>query len=229
VAVKGMMHVVDACRARQIRELLVVSSSEVYQDPVQVPTPETVPLTIADPLNPRYSYAGGKIISELLALHTAATFCERVLIVRPHNVYGPDMGNEHVIPQLVRRILLSKTSASGRVPLTIQGTGQETRSFMHIDDCINGLMTVVERGIHRTIYNIGNSQEMAIADLARQIASLLGRTVEIRPGERASGSPTRRCPDISKIAALGYSPRVPFADGLAETVMWYADHPLAAQ
>ena len=97
VAVKGMMNVLDGCLATKTRELFLASSSEVYQNPPQVPTDESAPLSIPDVLNPRYSYGGGKIISELLALNYGRRHFERVVVFRPHNVYGPDMGREHVL------------------------------------------------------------------------------------------------------------------------------------
>ena len=92
VGVKGIVNVVDACLKHGIGELIVASSSEVYHEPHTVPTDETVPLCIPDPLNPRYSYAAGKLISEIIALNYGRARFERVLVFRPHNVYGPDMG-----------------------------------------------------------------------------------------------------------------------------------------
>ena len=100
--------------ARKRRPLLLASSSEVYQTPPSVPTDENVPLSIPDPLNPRYSYAGSKVISELLALNFGRTHFRRVVIFRPHNVYGPDMGWEHVIPQLSLKVHdLARSSPRG--------------------------------------------------------------------------------------------------------------------
>ena len=64
-----------------------------------IPTDESAPLPVPDPPIPRYSYGGGKIISELMAINYGRKFFDRVLIFRPHNIYGPDMGFEHVIPQ----------------------------------------------------------------------------------------------------------------------------------
>src|SRR5262245_6060233 len=104
VAVKGMVNVLDACRDHGVRELVLASSSEVYQTPPSIPTDESAPLVVPDPLNPRYSYGTGKIISEMLALHCGRKHLDRVLIFRPHNVYGPDMGFDHVVPELVRRV-----------------------------------------------------------------------------------------------------------------------------
>ena len=73
VAVRGITNVLAACESQHVGDLLLVSSSEAYQVPTVVPTPETVPLSVPDPLNPRYSYGGGKIISELMAIAWAQT------------------------------------------------------------------------------------------------------------------------------------------------------------
>ena len=139
VGVKGMMHVIDACRRHGIGTLILASSSEVYQTPPQIPTDESAPLVVPDPMNPRFSYGGGKIISELMAINYGRKFFERVLIFRPHNVYGPDMGFEHVLPQFALRMKKAMAeNPSGPVPFTIQGTGQETRSFCFVDDLVEG-------------------------------------------------------------------------------------------
>src|SRR5439155_13840743 len=155
VAVKGMMNVLDACIGQGVGELFVASSSEVYQTPPEVPTDETVPLSIPDPLNPRYSYGGGKIISELLTINCGRKNLRRAVIFRPHNVYGPDMGWEHVIPQLTLRMHELSGESKGTVVLPIEGSAKETRSFVFIDDLIAGLMLVLEKGEHLAIYNIG--------------------------------------------------------------------------
>ena len=105
--------------------LVLASSSEVYQTPPQVPTDESAPLVVPDPTNPRYSYGGGKIISELMAINYGRKFFDRVLIFRPHNVYGPDMGFEHVIPQFALRLKRAAAQhRSGKVPFEIQGDGR---------------------------------------------------------------------------------------------------------
>src|SRR6267378_34496 len=104
VAVKGMMNVIDACLEHRVPELVLASSSEVYQTPPKVPTNEAVPLVVPDLMNPRYSYGGGKLFAELYAVHVAARHLQRVAIYRPHNVYGPDMGWDHVVPQFIVRL-----------------------------------------------------------------------------------------------------------------------------
>src|SRR6266849_420144 len=201
VAVKGMLNVLDACIAHGVGELFVASSSEVYQTPAQVPTDETVALSIPDPLNPRYSYAGGKIISELLTLNYGRKKLRRAVIFRPHNVYGPDMGWEHVIPQLTLRMHELSRQSKDAVVLPIEGSGKETRSFVFIDDLIAGLMLVLEKGEHLGIYNIGTEEETSIKQLAEEISRYFDREVQIAPAELKAGGTLRRCPSIKRIGA----------------------------
>ncbi|HEY7229961.1 MAG TPA: SDR family NAD(P)-dependent oxidoreductase [Pseudolabrys sp.] len=222
VGVRGMINVIDACRKHGIGTLVLASSSEVYQTPPTVPTDETTPLTIPDPLNPRYSYGGGKLISELMAINYGRKFFKRVLIFRPHNIYGPDMGWEHVIPQLALRLnSAASVQRSGVLRLEIQGTGKETRSFCFIDDLVAGVMVMREKGDHLGIYHVGTTEEVTIADLAHRIAHLYDREIELIAGNPAPGGTARRCPDILKLAKLGYKPRVPLSEGLKPTLDWY--------
>ena len=224
VAVKGIVNVIDACVASGVGELVLASSSEVYQSPPRVPTDETAPLSVPDPHNPRYSYGGGKIISELMALTYGRKAIRRVLVFRPHNVYGPDMGWEHVIPQLAVRLRKLARSSAGPLDLPIQGTGNETRAFVHIDDLVKGVLRILDVGEHLGIYHIGSAEEVTIADLARRIGLCFSRDVRVVPGDLREGSTVRRCPDISKLRALGYEPDVPLSTGLPPTVRWYDDH-----
>lgn len=224
VAVKGMINVLDACVEHRVLELVLASSSEVYQSPPVVPTPENVPLNVPDTLNPRYSYGGGKIISELMLINYGRKFFERAMVFRPHNAYGPDMGREHVIPQFAMRmqaLVEQRRPASGVMDFPIQGTGSETRAFVYISDLIDGVLRVLERGEHLGIYNIGTEAETTIADLAQEVARCFGHEIRVVPGELRPGGPLRRCPDITRMRGLGYQPRVPLAEGLAATVEWY--------
>jgi len=222
VGVRGILSVVDACRANKVRNLVVASSSEVYQTPPRIPTDETVPLTVPDVLNPRYSYAGSKIISELLALNFGRTSFDRVAIFRPHNVYGPDMAWEHVVPQFCLRAMdLIALHPTGLLPFPIQGDGTQTRAFIFIDDMIDGLLTIIEKGAHLEVYHVGNPEEVTIADVARLVVREFGREVDIQTSNLPAGSTPRRCPNIEKLKKLGFNPRVQFAAGVRETVAWY--------
>jgi nucleoside-diphosphate-sugar epimerase len=222
VGVRGMINVIDACRKHNIGKLILASSSEVYQSPPQVPTDETAPLVVPDVLNPRYSYGGGKLISELMAVNYGRKYFERVLIFRPHNVYGPDMGFEHVIPQFAMRMhKLGPQQPGSHLQFDIQGTGEETRSFCFIDDLVAGVMVMRDKGEHLGIYHVGTTEEVTIAHVARCIADIADAEIDIVPGKLQPGGTMRRCPDISKLAKLGYKPRVLLSDGLEPTVDWY--------
>lgn len=221
VAVKGMSNVLDGCRAHDVPELFLMSSSEVYQTPPTVPTDETVPLSIPDPLNPRYSYAAGKIISEIMAINYGRQRFQRVVTVRPHNVYGADMGFEHVVPQFVLRMRGLRNAPAGRVPFPIQGSGEQTRSFVYIDDFTDGVVLAMDRGDHLGIYHVGTLEEVTMRELAEKVGRCFDRDIQVVPGEAAAGGTNRRCPDIAKIARLGYAPKFTLNDALPQVARWY--------
>jgi len=227
VAVKGIVNVIEAAIRRGVPELLVMSSSEVYHEPDTIPTDESVALSIPDCLNPRYSYAAGKILHEVMAVNHGRHF-QRVTIIRPHNVYGADMGEEHVIPQFVARMKSLQSHRTDPIPFTIQGTGRQTRSFVYVDDFIDGVMIVLERGEHLGIYHIGTLEEVTIELLARLVAEHFGRPIKIVPGPPADGGTNRRCPDITKIMKLGYRPQFTLREALPGVVAWYDEHMSAA-
>lgn len=232
VAVRGMLAVIAGCRNAGVRELLTMSSSEVYQTPPCIPTDEKVPLIVPDVHNPRFSYGGGKIISELMTINAGRKNFDRVMIVRPHNVYGPDMGKEHVIPQLTLRLAESMRTpenkailAAGRpIDLPIQGNGTHTRSFIYIDDFTAGMMTVLQHGKPMGIYHIGTRDEITISEVALEIAATLKVNVRLQLGEALWGSVPRRCPNIDKISALGFTPKISIKEGIRRTSTWYYDY-----
>ena len=222
VAVKGMVNVLDGCLKNNVDEIFLASSSEVYQTPSKIPTPENVPLLVPDPLNPRYSYGGGKIISELLTLNYGRKFFKRAVVFRPHNVFGPDMGWEHVIPQLTLRVkkIIEKNNTK-QISLPIQGTGKETRAYIYIDDFVEGLLKVLEKGIHLEIYNIGSMEEMSIRNLVVGIGRCFQKKIRLLPGVLSKGSTPRRCPDTTKLKKIGFNKKLNLNDGLQKTVEWY--------
>ena len=222
VGLRGMLNVLDACRAEKVPELVLASSSEVYQTPPTVPTAEDVPLSIPDVMNPRYSYGGGKLACELMALNYGRKGFKRVMVFRPHNVYGPDMGWEHVLPQFILRAADAIAAhPSGAVPFPIQGDGSQTRAFTHVDDFVDGVLAMLARGSHLGLYHIGNPEEVTIRALAEKVLRVMGRDANIVAGREPPGATPRRCPDIAKLRALGYAPKIPLAAGLPPMVDWY--------
>ncbi len=226
VSLRGVLAVIDACRANGVRNLILASSAEVYQTPPTIPTDETVPLIVPDITNPRYSYGGGKIVTELVGMnYCRGNDFDRTIIFRPHNVYGPDMGGEHVLPQLTLRALaIADQNPSGPIPLPIQGDGSHTRAFTHVEDIVAGILLLVEKGKHLGIYHIGNPAEVTIKHAIDLIGHALGRPIAIQPGAEAVGGTLRRCPDVSKIKALGFKPEMPLEQGLPELVHWYVEN-----
>jgi len=230
VALNGLTNLLNCCEEEALwhssfKELMIVSSSEANNKAPKIPTPEEVELVVPDPRNPRFAYGCGKIMSEVAGLaYGHAGLLSRVCVVRPHNIYGPDAGEEHVIPQFARRILDMFEDAIN--PMVIQGSGLETRSFNYIEDAVNGLLTVQNYGVNGEIYHVGAQEEVTMEHLAKLIARYYDRSIEIMPSELPKGSPARRCPDISKLKALGYRPTWSLANGLVPTLAWYESHPL---
>lgn len=219
IGVKGMVNILDFAIKNSIKNFVLFSSSEVYQNPKQIPTPEKVEMVIPNVMNPRYCYGGGKIISELMAVNYGKKYFKRLLVIRPHNVYGPDMGNHHVIPQIVSKLIFK--IKQNNVNLKIQGTGKETRSFIYIDDFVDAFLAILNKGKHLEIYNIGNNDEIKISSLAKIIANKIGINIKINIGKLKLGSPLRRCPSIIKIKKLGYKQKINLSEGLDNVIDWH--------
>ena len=225
VGIQGTWNAITACVEAEVRRMVFVSSSEVYGRPETIPTPEQSPLVVPDPGNPRYSYGGGKIAGELMVQHIAGQRGLEGVIVRPHNFYGPNMGFEHIIPEMVHQLMrLSKNLSLKKIFLPIQGTGKETRAFCHIKDGVHGLELAGTQGAPGTVFNVGHDHESEIQAIIHKIATIMGLEVELVPGEIRVGSPLRRCPDINHLKSLGFKAKVGLDEGLKETVEWYRDH-----
>ena len=228
VGLRGALAVMEGGKRAGVPDMVIASSAEVYQTPPVVPTDESVPLMLPDSLNPRYSYGGSKIVSELIAFNYCREHYRKVQAFRPHNVYGPDMGWKHVLPQFIMRAKeLVEKHKTGPVPFPIQGDGSETRAFCYVDDIVDGILAMQARGAHRNVYHIGNSEMVSIAHLVQQVGSVFGRQFEIVRSALAQGGTPVRCPDIGKMAALGYAPKVALAEGVRRTADWYVVNPQA--
>ena len=223
VATSGIINLYNCCKKKQIQEFYLASTSEVYQTPSKFPAAENERLIIPDVMNPRYSYGGGKILCELVAIHCIQKLVNKLIIYRPHNVYGPDMGNEHVIPQFFIKMkkLIEEFGLNEVINFPIQGSGDETRSFIHIDDFIKGVEIIINKGENNQIYHIGNSDEVSIKKLATLISKTLDINIEIKQGELQLGSTKRRCPDIKKITSIGYRQTISLEAGIASLKGWY--------
>lgn len=216
VAVKGILNIIDGCKEKRIKELYLASSSEVYQTPNKIPTDENESLKIPNVHNPRYSYGGGKILTELMGVNYGRKFFKKLVIFRPHNVYGPDMGKEHVIPEFINRIKKIKNKN-----FKIQGTGNETRSFIHIDDFINAFNLLLKKGKHLNIYNIGTTEKVSIKELAKLISNISKKKVSIQRTPLKEGGTVKRLPDIRKIKQIGFVQKIKLKEGLKRVFKSY--------
>lgn len=214
VGVAGLINLVESCKDKKIDNFFLASSSEVYHLPKQIPTSEKVKMVIPDVYNPRYSYAGSKIFSELYAIHKCSKIFKRTVIFRPHNVYGSNMGSDHVIPEL---IIKGKKRGND---LRIQGSGSETRSFIHINDFIMAFDIILNKGKNLNIYNIGTMERVTIKKLSKMILKNLGSKKRIRFGKLAKGGTKHRCPNITKIRKLGFKQKIKLNEGIQNLIKY---------
>ena len=126
------------------------------------------------------------------------------------------------------RMKALQSHPSSPIPFTIQGTGRQTRSFVHVEDFVDGMMIVLDRGEHLGIYHIGTLEEVSIELLAQLVAEHYKRPITIVPGPPADGGTNRRCPDITKVMKLGYRPQLTLREALPGVVRWYDEHIPAA-
>ncbi len=216
IAVKGILNVLECCIENNIKELYLASSSEVYQTPNKIPTDEKEMLKIPNIYNPRYSYGGGKILTELMGINYGKKYFKRLIIFRPHNVYGPDMGNEHVIPEFLNRFKKLKGHK-----FKIQGSGKEIRTFIYIDDFVNAFDLLLKKGRHLQIYNIGTTEKLTISNLAKNIGNLLNKKIQIQKSPLKKGGTKIRIPDISLIKNIGFKQKYKIKNGLRKTIDFY--------
>ena len=219
--IRGTLNVIDACLANGVKTLVLFSSSEVYQTADVVPTPEDVELVVPDLKNPRYSYGGGKIAAELMAWWSPI---QRVIVIRPHNIFGEGQGPGHVIRDLYDKINAAPTAARVDVP----GNASHSRAFCHVGDFIQDCLAVVayheadERT--REVYHLGTEEEVKLVDLADWVAEAMERAdVEFRFTGGPTGATPRRCPSLAKMRSIGWLPGADFRVGLKRTVAAYRE------
>jgi UDP-glucose 4-epimerase len=198
----------------KIGKLVFASTSENYASSVElkianVPTNERVPLSIADITNPRWSYASGKIFSEVLINGWAREFNSNAQILRIHNIYGSRMGYNHVIPDFFQRCIKDDFRLYG---------ANQSRSFLFIDDAIQMIIGIIAQQKEQLeIFNIGSNDEILIKDLAKKIMKVCGRSGEIIELEAPEGSVGRRVPDLSRVmSVLKDFKFTPLKDGLED-------------
>jgi len=218
------IYLLDWICSHEKRPLVIyTSSSETYagtmkvmQDNFPIPTPEDIPLTIDDVTNVRWSYGASKLIGEVAFYCYSKTHkFDNFNIVRLHNIYGPRMGNDHVISQFIIRFLKNE------FPFKILGFDQ-TRSFCYIDDVLEGLEKITNSSERKQIFHIGNDkEEIKIIDLAKILFDIANKEYNFELCEAPAGSVLRRCPNIDKLKRLNIKEQISLKDGVRNTFEWY--------
>ena len=170
-------------------------------------------------LEPNSPYSASKASSDLIARAYSRTFGMNVCITRCSNNYGPYQFPEKVIPLFVTNLMDGK-----KVPL--YGDGLNVRDWLHVDDHCRGIQLVLDGGRAGEVYNIGGGTELTNKELTGKLLEAMGVGWEmVEPVADRKGHDRRYSVDIGKISGeLGYTPQVPFEQGLAETVAWYRDN-----
>lgn len=207
-------------------KILFASTNEVFASArgvfdLRIPTPENVPLVIADPYNPRSSYAGSKIMGELLFIHYAKQHGFRIAIARLHNVYGPRAGYQQMIPKMIERVQKRMD------PLPLLGP-DDMRASCYIDDVIEGMQIAAESAhTDGQIYNIGNNRETTVREIMEFICKIMAwhpQKFDIK--DSPNGAVAHDVLDVSKIKRdTGWEAHTSFEEGLQKTIEWYTAHP----
>lgn len=207
-----------SCATAAGAALVMTSTSEVYGDPLESPQRETYWGNV-NPVGPRSCYDEGKRAAETLAVDWASQNGTRVGIARLFNCYGPRMGKAdgRLLPNLISQAL------SGE-PLTVYGTGRQTRSLCFVSDTVDALVRLMIRTLNVpgsvAVVNIGNPDERSIESIAKDVARAVGGDVEYRA--LPQDDPKQRCPDITLARRmLEWEPRVSYAEGLSRTIEWF--------
>jgi len=212
----GSYHLLELARKQKARYLFA-STSEVYGDPLHHPQKETDWGNV-NPNGERACYDESKRFGEALTMEYVRKYRLNARIVRIFNTYGPRLQKDdgRVISNFINQALRGQ-------PLTVYGSGKQTRSFCYVDDLVEGMVRAAWRAKTRgQVFNLGNPNEFTILEAADLIQELLGKPLKVVYRPLPADDPRRRRPDISKAhVVLKWSPRVALREGLIRTIEWY--------
>jgi dTDP-glucose 4,6-dehydratase len=202
----------EARRTQELKLFVQISTDEVYGSVESGSSKET------DALMPRNPYSASKAGGDRLAYSYFATYGLPVIVTRASNNYGPNQFPEKVIPLFITHAIEDRS-----VPL--YGDGLNVRDWLHVDDHCRAVAQLLEKGVPGETYNIGGGNEVTNIDLTRRILALVGKPESLiqRVTDRP-GHDRRYSLDCAKLRGLGWTPTVPFEDGLRRTVDWYRSH-----
>ncbi|WP_051274363.1 UDP-glucuronic acid decarboxylase family protein [Cellulomonas sp. URHD0024] len=210
----GTSHALGLAKEKGARFILA-STSEVYGDPQVHPQTEDY-WGHVNPVGPRGVYDEAKRFGEAITTAYRSTHGVDTGIVRIFNTYGPRMRphDGRAIPTFIRQALAGE-------PVTVAGDGSQTRSVCYVDDLVRGILALAAHG-HSGPMNIGNPTELTVRQIAEDVLAATGSRAGITFIDRPVDDPEVRRPDTSLAAReLGWSPEVPWEEGLDRTVRWF--------
>ncbi len=210
----GTINVMELAKEKGAK-VLFTSSSEAYGDPEVFPQDERYTGNV-HPTGVRSPYEEGKRFSESIVIMYVRKYKADAKIVRIFNTYGPHMSlkDSRVIPNFIKQIL-------NHTPLTVQGDGTQKRTFCYVDDLVEGLMIVMDKGTSGEAYNLGSDQEIQIKDLAVLILKLADAKNTTEFVKRPKHDHQGRRPSLEKASKIGWKEKINLEDGLRRALAWY--------
>lgn len=212
-----------------VKKLLLLGSSCIY--PRDSPQPMKEGYLLTGPLEPTNEwYAVAKIAGIKMCQAYRRQYGCDFIAAMPTNLYGQndnfDLQHSHVLAALLRRFHEAREQGT---PPTLWGSGAPRREFLHVDDCAQACLFLMEHYSDAAIINVGTEQEIAIADLAALVAEVVGYHGPVHWDRTKPDGMPRKLMDSSRIAALGWKPAISLAEGLHLTYQWYRQQLRAPQ
>lgn len=222
-------NVIDAAYRQGVRKLQFLGSSCIY--PKLAPQPIREEYLLTGELEPTNEwYAVAKIAGIKLCQSYRLQYGFHAISLMPTNLYGPgdnfDLTSSHVLPALIRKF--HEAQANGSPSVTIWGTGSPRREFLHVDDLAGAAVRLMEIYDEPGIINVGTGEDVTIRELAELVSAAVGFGGRlVFDTSKPDGTP-RKLLDVSKLRALGWSPKISLRDGVAQTYRWYLEHAVSA-
>jgi nucleoside-diphosphate-sugar epimerase len=215
------LNTIEAARINGVTRYLYSSSACVYPDYRQTDA-EVTPLKEEDayPADPQDAYGWEKLVSEKLAQYYHSDYGMETRIVRFHNIYGPygtyDGGREKAPAAMARKVAMAEPGSE----IEVWGDGEQTRSFCHVDDCVEGIFRLMMSDFTEPL-NLGTDVLISINDLARMVIDISGKEgVRLRHVPGPQGVRGRNSDNTRLRAVLGWEPGISLEDGMRETYRW---------
>ena len=218
-------NVIESARIYDVKKLLCLGSTCIY--PKMAPQPLKEEYLLTGPLEETNEwYAVAKIAGIKLCQAYQRQYGSKFISAMPTNLYGPgdnfDLQSSHVMPALIRKFHESKVANAPNV--TVWGSGKPLREFLHVDDCADACLFLMQEYSDEGIVNIGVGEDVTIARLAEIVGDVVGYEGEIvYDSSKPDGTP-RKLVDVSRINGLGWHAKTGLEDGVRSTYQWYLDN-----